>query len=178
MITINVAQLLKADVGTTREYDINDEVRNLPNGVELTRPVTGRVQFIRTNRGILARAQLHTAARLECSRCLVDFVEDLPINFAEEYIPVVDVHTGVPINVPHESYTYLVNEKHEIDLEPAIREYGLLELPMAPLCRDDCAGLCPTCGVNRNEQTCHCIVDAKDDRFAVLQALLNEDDSN
>src|SRR5581483_5673794 len=93
VITINVAQLLKADVGTTREYDIDDEVPDLPNGVELTKPVTGRVQLIRTNRGILLRAQLQTAARLECSRCLEVFVEDLPIKFAEEYIPVVDVQT-------------------------------------------------------------------------------------
>lgn len=177
MIAINVAQLLKADVGTIRDYPIDDVVPDLTNEVVLTKPVTGNVQLIRTNRGILARAELHTAARLECSRCLEVFVDDLLIRFAEEYIPVVDVNTGLPTQVPRESYTYLVSEKHEIDLEPAVREYGLLELPMAPLCRTDCAGLCPQCGVNRNEQSCQCVVQVADDRFAVLHALLTDDDS-
>lgn len=176
MIAMNVAQLLKDDVGTTREYDIDQALPELGEGIELIRPIVGHLQLIRTNRGILARGTFKTAVRLECSRCLDVVVEDLPLTFAEEYIPVVDVTTGLPTHVPHESYTYRINEKHELDLEPAIREYGLLELPMAPLCRGDCAGLCPQCGVNRNQQTCACVVSAADNRFAALQALLGEDE--
>lgn len=177
MIAINVAQLLKADAGTSRDYDIDDQIPSLTEGVALTEPIEGKVQLMRTNRGILVRAKLHTAARLDCSRCLEVFVQNLPIAFTEEYVPIVDVTTGLPTHVPHESYTYLISEKHEIDLEPAIREYGLLEMPMAPLCRTDCAGLCPHCGANRNERTCGCVVQAVDNRFAALQSLLAEDEA-
>lgn len=175
---INVAQLLKADVGTTRDYDVEEEIPRLGENAELVKPVRGRVKMIRTNRGILVRASLDTAARLECSRCLELLVQDLPINFTEEYIPVIDVTTGLPTHIPRESYTYLINEKHELDLDPAIQEYGLLELPMAPLCRAECAGLCPYCGANRNLQPCSCVAPAGDDRFATLRSLLAEEDSS
>jgi uncharacterized protein len=113
--------------------------------------------------------------KLECSRCLELYVQDVPIRFAEEYIPTIDVVTGFPTDIPHESYAYRINEHHELDLDPAIREYGLLELPMQPLCRSDCAGLCPHCGANRNLERCQCTVKVADDRFATLRQLLSED---
>lgn len=175
---INVAQLLQAAVGTVRDYEIDDWAPTpyLDEQIELTEPVQGKVRLIRTNRGILVSATLHTAARLECSRCLDVFVEDLAIRFDEEYIPVVDVVTGLPTHIPHESYTFLINEKHQIDLWPAVREYGVLEIPMKPLCSTECAGLCPQCGVNRNQQKCSCVVDERDARFAALKALLANDE--
>jgi len=174
-VIINVAQLLKADVGTTRQYDIDDVLPELSDEAKLTEPVRGSVQLMRINRGILVRGKLATYVRLECSRCLELYVQALPINFSEEYIPVVDVTTGLPVNIPHESYAYQISEKHEVDLEPAVREYGLLELPMQPLCKSDCAGLCPQCGENRNERPCSCVVQVHDDRFAVLRTLLSDD---
>ena len=130
---------------------------------------------MRTNRGILVRADLETSAKLECSRCLEAFVQHLPIRFSEEFIPEVDVTTGRPANVPHESYAFMIDEHHELDLEPAVREYGLIELPMAPICKDNCAGLCPVCGANRNKQKCECVVQATDERLAVLGRFFAED---
>jgi len=173
---VNVAQLLKADVGTTRQYEVEDWIDDLSDQAKLTEPVRGTVQLMRTNRGILARGSFRTAAQLECSRCLDVLVQDLRFEFTEEYVPIVDVRTGLPVDIPHESYTYRIDEKHELDLEPAEREYALLELPMQPLCKTDCAGLCPQCGVNRNQQTCTCVVRAEDDRFAILRTLLSDED--
>ena len=60
----------------------------------------------------------------------------------------------------------------EVDLEPLARETVVLELPQAPLCREDCLGLCPTCGVDRNEGTCSC-APPLDPRWAVLDELRN-----
>lgn len=45
-----------------------------------------------------------------------------------------------------------------LDLEPIVHDACILELPLAPLCRDDCRGLCPECGVNRNQETCTCVL--------------------
>jgi uncharacterized protein len=177
-VIINVAQRLKAEVGTTRQYDLDDWLPAIRAQAELTEPVRGKVRLTRTNRGILVQADLSTAVRLECSRCLELFVQKLPIRFAEEYIPEVDVETGLPAHIPHESYAFRINEKHELDLAPAVREYGDLELPMQPLCRSDCAGLCPQCGANRNLEPCQCSVSAADERFAVLRALLPDDDTD
>ncbi|MGH2457933.1 MAG: YceD family protein [Chloroflexota bacterium] len=171
-MVINVAQLLKAAIGTTREYDIDEPARTLDEPLRSIGPVRGKVRLTRTNRGILVSARLHTGASLECSRCLEVYVEDLPIRFDEEYIPVVDVVSGLPTHIPHESYAYLINDKHELDLQPAIREYSLLALPMKPLCSSECAGLCPQCGANLNREACECVIEGRDARFAPLAALL------
>jgi uncharacterized protein len=62
----------------------------------------------------------------------------------------------------------------EIDLEPLARETVVLELPPAPLCHEDCLGLCPECGVDRNESTCPC-APPMDPRWAVLDGLRETD---
>ena len=55
------------------------------------------------------------------------------------------------------------------------REYLLLDAPTTPLCKPDCAGLCPICGTNRNEETCDCKTDAIDPRMAKLKDLLDDE---
>lgn len=62
----------------------------------------------------------------------------------------------------------------EIDLEPLAREAVLLELPQAPLCQEDCRGICPDCGVDRNESNCSCAPPV-DPRWAVLDELRDAD---
>jgi uncharacterized protein len=62
----------------------------------------------------------------------------------------------------------------EIDLEPLARETVVLELPQAPLCREECLGLCPECGVDRNEGTCSC-APPMDPRWSVLDQLRTTD---
>ena len=65
----------------------------------------------------------------------------------------------------------------EIDLEPLARDAVLLELPLAPLCRPDCQGLCPECGTNLNEDSCQC-QPAGDPRWSALDALRAPEDQN
>lgn len=59
----------------------------------------------------------------------------------------------------------------QIDLAPAVREYVMLELPDGPLCRDDCAGMCPVCGTDRNATLCECDTTVRDERWAALDDL-------
>ena len=58
-----------------------------------------------------------------------------------------------------------------IDLDELMREQFYLALPMKPLCREDCRGLCPQCGVNLNSGTCDCVAEWKDPRLAPLEAM-------
>jgi uncharacterized protein len=62
----------------------------------------------------------------------------------------------------------------QIDLEPLVREAVMLELPLAPLCRPDCAGLCPECGADRNVVDCGHRPDTRDPRWAALEGLLDD----
>ncbi|MBI2952824.1 MAG: DUF177 domain-containing protein [Chloroflexi bacterium] len=167
----NVAQLLKATVGTTREYEIDDGISYVED-VPVSSNVVGRARFTRTPRGVLVAADLTLAASLTCSRCLEDLEYPLHLRFDEEFEPTVDVVTGIEIPGPEDELVFTIDANHILDLARAVREYALLGLPMQPLCRDDCLGLCPECGQNLNRGKCSCSNALVDSRLAVLAKLL------
>ena len=169
----NVAQLLKAPIGTTRQHDVDERLPALED-TPLTEAVRGHAKLVRTRRGVLAEVDLSTAARLQCSRCLEDVVAPLSLHFEEEFVPSIDVNTGLPVPpLPGEDESvFKIDEHHQLDLAEAIRQYGLLEIPLQPLCREDCAGLCPTCGKNRNDGSCECEQEPVDPRLAAFRKFL------
>jgi uncharacterized protein len=169
----NVASLLKEITGTLREDDIDDDVAI--DGE--THHLTGHVRFDRTNDGILVRARLHGQTSDACARCLrpVDYPVDIVIE--EEYLPTVDVVTGAPLD-PAEvevdairADAYRIDKRHMIDLTEPIEQYWAMALPMAPVCREDCPGLCPSCGQEQDAAGHTCAPDDGDSRWAKLRNL-------
>jgi uncharacterized protein len=130
--------------------------------------LTGTVKLNRTNRGVLADADLATDLRLECSRCLEEVVVPIKTRFTEEYYPTVDLRSGATVGRPEGGSGYMLNEAHELDLTEPVRQSVLLELPMKPLCRTDCAGLCPRCGQDLNQRACDCELEPTDPRLGQL----------
>ena len=149
---VNVAQLLKAPIGTTRDYEV-DEAADIDDS---SHPVKGKVQLTRTNRGILVRGTINTEAKVTCGRCLNEFNCPLTLKIVEEYFPTIDVISGAPAALPDEPGSFTIDERHILDLIEAIRQYAIMAIPMKPLCRRDCAGLCPTCGYDLNKGSCGC----------------------
>jgi uncharacterized protein len=166
---INVSQQLKAHVGNVREYEVNDVTDILGNGVDVT--VKGQVKLTRTNRGILVNGTMHARVPEECSRCLKPFDFPLDFNIEEEYFPVIDVNSGLYVEIPDEPGSFTIDEHHILDLSEAIRQNALLAIPMKPLCRKDCAGFCMTCGKDLNEGRCECGKEAIDQRWSKLITL-------
>ncbi len=164
---INVSQQLKSSIGSIRNYEVN-EVVNIAGGDSM---VEGKVTLVRTDRGILARATLHTEVGVTCSRCLSLFDCPLMLNIAEEYFPITDVVSGTSLSLPEEPGCFTIDEHHVLDLTEAIRQYALLAIPMKPLCGEDCAGLCPTCGYNLNQGPCGCLPQEADPRWSKLNKL-------
>jgi len=152
---INVSQLLKAPMGITRNYEVSGAVDITGDGVG--GKVSGEVTLTRTNRGILTKGTLHTEVEITCSRCLSLFSYPLALNIEEEYFPTIDAFSGTPLFQPDEPGSFTIDEHHVLDLTEAIRQYALLAIPMKPLCREDCAGLCPNCGHNLNLGVCDCL---------------------
>jgi uncharacterized protein len=72
---------------------------------------------------------------------------------------------------PLEGETYPLSDDDIVDLEPLIRDALLLELPAVPLCRPDCKGLCPSCGVDHNLTSCDCSDAEPDPRWDALRSL-------
>jgi uncharacterized protein len=166
---INVSQLLKEAIGSSRTYEISEAITA---GEGESRPVKGTVNLVRTDRGILVTGELHTEVELTCSRCLGRYVTPLTVQFEEEYIPTIDVNSGLPLPAPEEPTLFTIDEHHIIDLDEAVRQYALLAMPMKPLCREDCAGICAECGQNLNEGPCGCPERNMDPRWAALSKLL------
>lgn len=148
----NVAGLLAEAAGASRDHAV-EGVRIDLEDLALAEPIDGRVRLSRTNRGILAQADLHAALALECSRCLRDVAVPVDARLQEEYLPSLDLATGRPVPVEDEPDVPRLNDHHELDLETPVREALQLAEPIAPLCRPDCPGLCIVCGGRLDEGT-------------------------
>ena len=164
----NVAQLLKEPVGATRHFEV-DEPGDILEDVQADR-IQGEVDLLRTGRGILAQAELRLGAKQVCSRCLDEIDTPLSLSLEEEFFPLTDINTDAAVDVP-EPDAFTIDEHHILDLTEATRQYALIALPLAPLCKEDCAGLCPECGINRNRETC-AHQPTLDERWAALGSLL------
>jgi uncharacterized protein len=147
----NVAGLLADDPGADRIYEVEGVTIDLGEDLRLARPIDGRVRLLRTNRGILAHADLRTALALQCSRCLRDIELPVEIRFQEEYLPALDLTTGRPLPVDDEPDIARLTDHHELDLETPVREAIQLAEPIAPLHSPDCQGLCIVCGLPLEE---------------------------
>ena len=93
----NVAQLLKAQVGTSLSVELDDsEPLNLEDdSARLIQPVAGKIRFRRTNQGILADGRVQAEVEMACVRCLEPFTSTMAFRLEEEFYPTVDVVTGV-----------------------------------------------------------------------------------
>ena len=147
-LTFNVAGLLAEPAGAAREYRVEDVAVDPGDGMVLTRPVSGGVRLLRTNRGLVVATDLRTAIAGECARCLRPAVTELRIRLEEEVLPSIDVLTGAPVELAEgeDPETPRLSDHHELDLRTLVVEAISLQEPIAPLCEPDCPGLCEECG--------------------------------
>jgi uncharacterized protein len=134
-------------------------------------PVTWRGQVVFADPGYFLRARLSYEQTLNCNRCLKPIVERAESD-VELMILVQRRPEGGSEHALREQdlgVLYLENERLETD--PILIEQLQLNIPMKPLCRADCKGLCPVCGADRNAGTCSCEESSEDPRWAALAAL-------
>ena len=116
-----------------------------------------------------------TALELACSRCLEPFVMPVDREFDLRYLPAAaaeprpDEDDEIEVEDDDVAVTFYRDE--QIDLNELLREQFYLALPMKPLCRDECRGLCAQCGTNLNTGTCDCAPVWEDPRLAPLKGL-------
>lgn len=176
----NVAQLLRAPTGTKRQHDVDEPAEEVQalldgDGVSAHGSLEGAVTLIRTIDGILVTGALETTVELTCDRCLEPLEESVTVELEESFRPTIDIHSGAALPpVKGEETATLVDEHHVLDLSEVVRQLILLATPMHPVCRPDCAGLCPRCGKNLNEGQCDCEIETVDPRWSKLQGLRDE----
>jgi uncharacterized protein len=179
-LRLNVAGLLKEFAGAAREYPISappGELTGLlreeqPSVIRALEPLAGSVRLMRTQHSVFVRGRLASRLEIECSRCLDPAELGVRFQVEAEYFPEVDIHTGAGLPKPDDDLAFTIDPNHELDLTEAVRQHLLLEMPMHVVCEETCKGLCPTCGADLNDAACECPVEAVDDRFSALKALL------
>ena len=114
-----------------------------------------------------ARAELE----LSCSRCLEPFRLPVHAEFDLRYLPAAAAVAEAEHEVADEDLETSYYRDDQIDVNELLREQFYLALPMKPLCRPDCQGLCPVCGTNRNVETCACQSEWVDPRMEALRRL-------
>jgi len=143
-LRINVGFLIHQPAGTFREIHFD-----LPEGFTCqdfyVTQLNGITRLSRTPQGILAECDFTACHPVTCSRCLEEMQQTLKTHFEELYS--IDPHPTVEAD-------FVISEDGNIDFAPILREYLLLELPISPICREDCKGLCGICGENLNLKSC------------------------
>jgi uncharacterized protein len=124
-------------------------------GVALVEPLDVDLSARSVGDGVLVRGTLRTRVRQACRRCLApveqEVDEHVDLLFAPPEEDAEDVDDGEVDPLP---------VRGDLDLTDAVREQVLLQAPEFTLCREDCPGLCPTCGKDLNEGACECVPEA------------------
>ncbi len=143
-LRINVGFLINQPIGTNRDIHFDFPSLSLPPDFDTT-DFQGVVRISRTPQGLLFQAEFGAKKREECVRCLTHFWQPLHGEFDELYAFNYRTITESELLLPEDA---------NVDLAPLVREFLLLDLPINPVCKPDCKGLCPECGADLNVSPC------------------------
>ncbi len=140
-------------------------------------PAKVDLNIYESNNIFVIRGKIFVTLNLECSRCLKIFQrdEEIPIFLVfktEEYAPKGKKEKEVEIDEDNINTIFI--DDTIVDIKKFLKNEILLQIPIKPLCRDDCEGLCPICGQNLNEGTCDCHKEKTDERMKKLQQIKEE----
>jgi uncharacterized protein len=141
----------------------------------LTEPpeISGRVQT--SSHEVRLRGHITARAEVDCDRCLKSVAVPVETDFDVTYVPEEDYRESEAAELQEEDLSLSVFDGETIDVDELVREQLLLALPTRALCTEECKGLCPVCGANRNSDACDCETKEVDPRWAGLKAMMNDE---
>ena len=139
--------------------------------VRLVEPAEVRGRIRRAGKEVELLGKLHTKLEAVCGRCLQPVELPITTEFNERFVRTVSWAAEEQHELQAEDLNLAVFDGEGIELDDLVREELLLALPVNVLCREDCKGLCPVCGIDRNLSDCQCENDAVDSRWEKLKDL-------
>jgi len=138
--------------------------------------VSGEVHLFRTNSNVTLHGQLHLKIHPCCDRCARNFAMEMDVPLTRHLVPYFPNpeeknEEGREIELEEEDLEFSCYHGEEFELDKLLSEEVVLSLPMHFYCRENCRGLCPQCGVNWNEESCHCEKPKEASPFAALKGL-------
>lgn len=143
-LRVNVGFTLMLQPGESREMSFQFATLTLDADLAM-KDFKGVANFARTRQGVLVQCDFEATIDQACTRCLEDFPYPIHTTFEELFAFEERNMTESELILPEDGF---------LDLAPLVREYFVLEIPMQPICKPDCKGLCPICGENRNLVSC------------------------
>jgi uncharacterized protein len=163
---LNEAGAPFAIVYAPEELQLEDELTRLVSEAKLE----GRASKWREQ--VRLRGAINASVEVRCDRCVAPVVIPVNTDFDVTYVPTEVLTTDAEATeLQEDDLTFATYEDDELDIDELAREQLLLALPARHLCREDCKGLCLTCGEDLNTQLCHCEQQETDPRWAALAAL-------
>ncbi len=157
-------------MGASRRFDLESERLETEYGD--FGDISGKVRMLRTDRTILVTAEVFGVAKGDCARCLEHVRLDLEAVIEEEYYPLnADLMEAQSNKTESYDQVFRIDEWNNIDLSEAVRQSLTGAIPIAPLCKPECKGLCPVCSLDRNTDACACRQPALDPRWAALAGI-------
>jgi len=153
--------------GLRREYTMPVSV----SADEEPYTASASLTLTRVGRKVTVRGEIHIKGSLRCSRCLEHFDDERDLSFFDEYTPLSESSIEPEYELSSDELDISYYEQDEIDIDELINEQVMLSMPLKPLCKPECRGLCPKCGKNLNEGLCDCQTDKIDARFEILRQL-------
>jgi uncharacterized protein len=143
-LRINVGFIVSQPISYSRDFHFEYANLHLQPNLDLE-IFKGVAKVSRTPQGLVAQGNFEAMAPAQCVRCLTDFQQPLRTEFSELFAFSSRTMSESELILP---------EDGNMDLGPIVREYLLLEIPISPLCRPDCKGLCTICGEDLNNNSC------------------------
>ncbi len=180
---VNVGELL-ADRHAVRLLSFCERLEPPADDVALPGAVEGELVLSSTGRTICLTGQVRTVVGLVCGACLTRFEQPLEAPVSEEFCrpgPTAEAAHGTGCgggtghggpaheDLAPEDFLVPVEPGDIIDVTEVVRQNLILALPIAPRCREDCRGLCPRCGADRNRTVCGCTDVESDPRLRPLE---------
>jgi uncharacterized protein len=137
----------------------------------LTSPPSVNGRASRSGHEVRLRGKISASAEVDCDRCLKTVNVPIETEFDVKYLPVEDYTSSEAAELQEEDLSVSFFEGETIDIDELVREQVLLAMPARALCGEECRGLCPVCGVDRNTNSCDCENHEIDPRWAGLKEL-------
>jgi uncharacterized protein len=149
----------------------NDRRSAIDERVTLVEPasVTGKVRLAGTE--VFVNGHVKTRAAVECDRCLQQVELPVDADFELEYVTGPTYEAGATAELTEDAMSVSVFDGEAIDVDEIVKEQILLAVPTRTLCRPDCKGICPECGIDKNTGDCACETKEIDPRWAALKNL-------
>ncbi len=175
MLSLNLAKIRTAEERFEREYQ-PDALGRENDDYTIVSPVSLAFDIHKDKQKFRLVGGVKTTLEMPCSRCLESFTTGVDASFDLHYQPhsKPEHHVAEEREVDPDEMDAAYYENDEIDLRQLMEEQFYLSLPMKPLCKDDCKGLCANCGTNLNKATCDCNTQWEDPRLAALRDLKKE----